>query len=228
MLLGGAPPRPRRLRPRLVRERCQPRRCLPLPSGARRRPGVRRRAGPHDRSSGLVRRSDLLHRRHAPDPSIGRPTVRVSAVSAPAAQSAYERLVACFGGQPPQVQCWSPTEYRVTYHRWHLHDGASTSAPFADGKSLEAACESLLRQIDQAHVELVEGDCDWQCEARYSGSPKAKLAHGLLLKILEESAATVARRPAWKRGLPPCANCDLAAGHPPPCDPVGSRAPRTS
>lgn len=134
--------------------------------------------------------------------------------------SAYNRLVCRFGGQRPQIQCWSPTEYRVQVTGWHVHSGAATSAPFGDGKTLEAACGSLLRQVDAPHVDLVTGDCDWQCEARYSGSPKARIAHGLLVRVLEESAATVNRWPAWRRGLPPCPSdgCNMATGHPGECE----------
>lgn len=132
--------------------------------------------------------------------------------------SYYDKLVQRFGRRP-EIQCWSPTEYRVIVAGWHEHNGAVTSRPCGDGKSLEAACESVLRQVDRPHVELVEGECDWQCEARYSGSEKAKLAHGHLMAFIKEAAARVDRWPAWKRGLPPCPSegCEMAVDHPGEC-----------
>lgn len=136
--------------------------------------------------------------------------------------SIYDRLVTRFGGQRPQITCWSPTEHRVSYLDWHLHDGASAGAPVADGKTLEAACARLLKNVDRPHVELVAGCCDQQCASRYGISPKFKLAMRVLQTVVAEAAAEVERWPAWKRGLPPCpiGECVLAAGHDGSCDPA--------
>lgn len=133
--------------------------------------------------------------------------------------SSYDKLVERFVGSRPAVQCWSPTQYRVAYHGWHVHDGACSGAPFADGKTLESACAALLRQVNAEHVMLVEGDCDQPCANRYTSSPKARLAHGRLMAFIEDSAARVDRWPAWKRGLPPCPSegCNMADGHPGEC-----------
>lgn len=133
--------------------------------------------------------------------------------------SAYARLCVRFGGETPAIQCWSPTQYRVSYHGWHLHDGAAHGAPSADGKTLEKACEALLERVDREHVDLVRGGCDRQCERRYDASPKARLAGKLLMAFVEECSARVQRWPAWKRGKPPCAtdDCEMAVGHPGAC-----------
>jgi hypothetical protein len=130
-------------------------------------------------------------------------------------QPAYDRLVERFKGQRPQIDCWSPTQYRVAYHGWHRHNGAAYGAPFADGKTLGAACEALLNQVDAPEAELVQGSCDQLCANRYNASSKAKLAHRRLMDFIQKTAAEVDRWPAWKRGLPPCPNdgCDRAVGH---------------
>lgn len=131
--------------------------------------------------------------------------------------TAYTRLIARFHGQRPTIDCRSPTQYRASYPSWHTHSGVCTGAPAADGKTLELACEALIAQIDALHVELVEGSCSQPCANRYTASPKFKLAHRRLLDSIRGAAAEVDRWPAWKRGLPPCANCDLADGHPGEC-----------
>lgn len=133
--------------------------------------------------------------------------------------TAYDRLVERLGSRP-EIQCWSPTQYRVTVPGWHYHSGAVSGRPCGDGKTLEAACESFLRQMGLPHVELVEGGCTLQCENRYSDSDKAKTAHRLLCEHIERAAEQVSRWPAWKRGLPPCPtdNCEMAVGHPGECE----------
>lgn len=133
--------------------------------------------------------------------------------------TAYDRLVARFS-ERPQINCWSPTEYRVVMRGWHMHDGACAAAPMADGKTLEAACEELLRQVERPEVELVAGACDQQCENRYDDSPKSRLAHRRLWDFIERTAAEVDRWPAWKRRLPPCPSngCNMATGHPGECE----------
>lgn len=135
--------------------------------------------------------------------------------------TAYDRLMIRFNGHRPRVSCWSPTEYRVVYDDWHLHNGAAYGSPCADGKTLEAACDALLRQVDAAHAELVEGrHCDQPCANRYNASDKSKLAHQRLWEHITRTAAQVDRWPAWKRGLPPCASegCNMATGHPGECE----------
>lgn len=134
--------------------------------------------------------------------------------------TAYDRLVVRFGGQLPRIECWSPTQYRVVYDGWHLHSGAVSGSPCADGKTLEQACDSMLRQVDAEHVELVRGrHCDQACANRYTASPKFTLAGKLLMEHIERTAAQVDRWPAWKRGLPPCPSegCNMAVGHPGEC-----------
>jgi hypothetical protein len=127
--------------------------------------------------------------------------------------TAYDRLAARFGR--PEIQCWSPTEYRVIVHGWHQHSGAATGEPIGDGKTLEAACEVLLAAANRPEVEVVEGECDRACAARYRRSPKAEIARRGLMSVIEQAAAEVDRWPAWKRCLPPCPadGCTRAAGH---------------
>lgn len=131
------------------------------------------------------------------------------------AASAYNRITERFG-KTPQVQVFSPTQYRVAIRGWQVHSGASTSEPFADGRSLEKACEALLRFIDDPAAWVHEGSCDHLCHAKYSRMrDKQVLNRKRFRTVVEEAAATVARWPAWKRGEPPCEDddCEGVLGH---------------
>lgn len=129
--------------------------------------------------------------------------------------TSYDQVVKRFGKRP-QVDVFSPTEYRVWITGWHVHNGAATSDPVGQGRSLEKACEALLRYVDAPASMLVKGDCDVRCYAKYSQSEShQKAARDGIRAILEENAATVESWPAWKRGLPPCADeeCEREDGH---------------
>lgn len=106
----------------------------------------------------------------------------------------------------PTVNVFSPTEYRVTVPGWHVHNGASTSRPFGDGRSLEKACEALLRYCNRPASWVADGDeCDHRCHAQYMHmEDKQAASRASLREVTERAAHTVAHWPAWKRGLPPC------------------------
>ena len=129
--------------------------------------------------------------------------------------SAWDEVVAKFG--QPHVDVWGPTRYRVwVQHGWHVHNGASTSDPSGDGRSLESACRALLDYIARPASMLCEGACDIRCRAKYSQSePHQKAARASTHSVIEEAAATVEKWPAWKRGLDPCTDerCERELGH---------------
>lgn len=128
----------------------------------------------------------------------------------------YQQVVDGFGKRP-EVTVHSPTEYSVCVSGWHMHSGASTSRPFAGGRSLEAACKRLLALVDEPQVMLVEGEyCDHVCSARYMKSKShQKASRAAMRSVIEDAARTVDSWPAWKRGLPPCEDerCEREAGH---------------
>lgn len=134
------------------------------------------------------------------------------------AVTAYDQVVARFArfGKKPIIAVYSPTEYRVEIVGWHVHNGAATSALFADGRSLEKACAALLKYIERPASMVVEGDCDYQCASRYMKSKSHQAAARASLRtVVDEAADAVDHWPAWKRGLPPCEEdeCERELGH---------------
>lgn len=117
--------------------------------------------------------------------------------------SAYGDLMLLLGDLSYSVR--APTEYRAyAPYGWHLHDGAASGTPFADGKSLEKACENLLALIQKPGTMLVEGICDQTCFNRYNTSSARKVADRAFVRHVKKTAREVRSWPAWKRGLPPC------------------------
>ena len=119
--------------------------------------------------------------------------------------TSYDNVVTRFG-RKPEVQVFSPTEYRVTISGWHVHNGASSGRPIGDGRSLDGACRALLAYVDRPASMVFEGEyCDRVCHVKYAKSePHQEAARASLRSVVEDAARTVDSWPAWKRGLPPC------------------------
>ena len=135
-------------------------------------------------------------------------------------RSYYQQVVDLFECRP-HVDVFNEYSYRVWIKSgWHIHSGAATFEPCAQGKSLEKACKALLDANNARGVQLTKGHCDDHCRSTYISSKKFQEAGKVLMETIEATATRVRDTwPAYKRNCSPCplGDCILGFDHQSPC-----------